>query len=73
MDQRWSVAKPLKIGCRVKLKTRWRKGQLGFVEERLDDRIDGLAKYGVRLDMMGEAYPPTMFDMCRFELSVQRT
>lgn len=46
--RRWSVARPLRIGVRVKLTTRWRRGQCGTVEERLDDRIDGMARYGVR-------------------------
>lgn len=57
------VMKPLETGTRVKLKTRWRRGESGTVEERMDDSISGAARYGVRLDSTG-----CLADMCRFEL-----
>lgn len=37
-------------GARVKLLCRWRSGYHATVLERLDDRVDGLARYAVKLD-----------------------
>lgn len=63
LERKLAVWKPLKIGQRVRSKT-WRKGQCGYIFERLDDLISGLARYGVRLDND----PQNTADFCRYEL-----
>lgn len=37
------------LGDTVRSLVRYRKGQEGTIVERLDDRFDGLARYGVRM------------------------
>jgi hypothetical protein len=48
-DRELSVHRQFRVGARVLVLTRWRRGSVGDVIERLDDRVDGLARYGVRL------------------------
>ena len=62
------LRKPLTVGQRVELKTSWRRGEKGVVEEccgadlpRLE--LTGLVRYGVRLDFNG-----LLADMRAFEL-----
>lgn len=63
------VAKPLRLGTIVRLKTRWRRGHVGEVVEDLSPGdISGAHRYGVRLSNAGK--PDSTADMCRCELSV---
>lgn len=55
----------LKDGQRVKLTQKYRRGQAGTIIAKLDDRIDGWARYAVRLD----AFPDRVTDCTRQELA----
>lgn len=57
----------LPIGQRVRLNGKYRKGELGHVEERLDNKIDGLARYGVRLNDCNR-----IADLCRYEIKPEK-
>lgn len=45
-----SVWRPLKVGQRVRVACKYRRGKHGVVKERLDNLISGMARYGVTLD-----------------------
>lgn len=61
--------RPLKIGQRVALKTAWRRGQQGIVSHKWDDRIDGMARYSLKLDER----PDLQTDVVRCEISIVRS
>ena len=42
--------RPLKVGQRIVVRTRWNRGNEGTVYQKHDDRIDGMARYSVHLD-----------------------
>lgn len=60
----------LAIGQRVTSACKYKRGAAGTVTERLDDRMDGMARYGVRLDCDGGKHTA---DFCRHELKPIRT
>jgi hypothetical protein len=66
LDRELSVHRQFRVGARVIVLTRWRRGSTGEVVERLDDRVDGLARYGVRL---GDGRAS---DFSRVELRLER-
>lgn len=65
IEKQLSVWRPLRVGSRVRVTCRWRKGHVGTIIERFDpDRLDGRVRYAVRLD--GE--PNLTADVVRCEL-----
>lgn len=68
--QPWRV---FAVGQRVLVVKGLRKGERGTIAERLDDRLDGYARYGVRLDSLVR-FDGTggIADYCRHELTVVR-
>jgi hypothetical protein len=69
-DKRIQPWRVLKVGQRVRLTGKWRKGWTGTIAERLDDLITGMARYAVRLD--ADANPGNASDLCRFELTPEK-
>lgn len=57
--------RPMKIGQRVRLTTKWRARQVGTITHKYDDRIDGLGRYSVKLD----SCPDLTTDVVRCELT----
>jgi hypothetical protein len=56
----------LSAGRRVRIKRGAEKGEHGYVYERLDNLITGMARYGIRLDRL----PGNTMDFCRYEFVV---
>lgn len=60
-----SVWKPFKVGQKIKVKAKYRKGEFGIIKERLDDSVNGMGRYGVVLN----SSPSLTTDFCRHELT----
>lgn len=64
IDKLLGCWKPLKVGIAVRISGNYKNGWQGVIVERLDTRIDGLGRYGVKLD----SAPSVTTDYVRAEL-----
>jgi len=67
-DKKLQVWRPLKVGQRIRIRAKYKRGQFGYIKESLDTgsrAISGIARYGVLLD---DGSPNTI-DYLRHELT----
>lgn len=64
--KRFAPWRHLPVGTQVTSLT-YKKGSHGAIHERLENRVDGLCRYGVRL----ENDPNNIADFCRYELKTR--